>query len=311
MSESFIPCGVIPAVLLPFDSDLKIDEAAYRSHLRDLLHVEGISALTINGHSSEVHSLSSGEQKKVLDISLEEIDGKVPIVCGVYADGSQKAATLARQAETAGADCLLVFPSSVFMFGVRHRDEMVVNHFRIIAETNDLPIIAFNYSLSGGLGYTTETLVKLAEKIPQVVAIKDWCNNPVQHEKNIRVLHNLGRPFSVLSTHSAWLMASLIMGVDGLLSGAGSVIADLQVQLWRAVKGNNLAGAIDLSDRIWAISSVFYSNPVLDMHNRMKEALVLLGKQKTANVRPPLMKLSNHEISRIREGLILSGLLSK
>lgn len=311
MSESFIPSGVIPAVLLPFDSDLKIDEAAYRSHLRDLLDVEGISALTINGHSSEVHSLSSDEQKKVLDISLEEIDGKVPIVCGVCADGSQKAAALARQAETAGADCLLVFPSSVFMFGVRHRDEMVVNHFRIIAETNDLPIIAFNYSLSGGLGYTTETLVKLAEKVPQVVAIKDWCNNPVQHENNIRVLHNLGRPFSVLSTHSAWLMASLIMGVDGLLSGAGSVIADLQVQLWRAVKGNNLAGAVNVSDRIWAISSVFYSNPVLDMHNRMKEALVLLGKQKTANVRPPLMKLSNHEISRIREGLILSGLLSK
>lgn len=310
MSENFIPSGVIPAVLLPFDSDLKIDEAAYRSHLRDLLDVEGISALTINGHSGEVHSLSPDEQRKVLDISLEEIDGKVPIVCGVYADGSQRAATLARQAETAGADCLLVFPSSVFMFGVQHRDEMVVNHFRIIADTSDLPIIAFNYSLSGGLGYATETLVKLAEKIPQVVAIKDWCNNPVQHEKNIRVLHNLDRPFSVLSTHSAWLMASLIMGVDGLLSGAGSVIADLQVQLWRAVKGNNLAGARDLNDRIWEISSVFYSNPALDMHNRMKEALVLLGKQKTANVRPPLMKLSNHEISRIREGLILSGLLN-
>ena len=95
MSETFIPSGVIPAVLLPFDSDLKIDEAAYRSHLRDLLNVEGISALTVNGHSSEVHSLSSDEQKKVLDISLEEIDGKVPIVCGVYADGSQKAAKLA------------------------------------------------------------------------------------------------------------------------------------------------------------------------------------------------------------------------
>ena len=311
MSESFIPSGVIPAVLLPFDSELKIDEAAYRSHLRDLLDVEGISALTINGHSSEVHALSLDEQRRVLDISLDEIDGGVPIVCGIYADGSQKAAALAKQAEAAGADCLLVFPSNVFMFGVQHRDEMVVNHFRIIAETSDLPMIAFNYSLSGGLGYTTETLVELAEKVPQVVAVKDWCNNPVQHEMNIRALHDLGRPFSILSTHSAWLMASLIMGVDGLLSGAGSVIADLQVQLWRAVKGNNLAGATELNDQIWENSSIFYSNPALDMHNRMKEALVLLGKQKAAHVRPPLMKLSNREISRIREGLLLSGLLRK
>lgn len=71
---------------------------------------------------------------------------------------------------------------------------MVLNHYRIIAEATDLSIIAFAYPLAGGLGYATDTLVQLAEEIPQVVAIKDWCNNPVQHERNIRALHNLGRP---------------------------------------------------------------------------------------------------------------------
>lgn len=309
MSERFVPYGVIPAVLLPFDSELSIDEKAYRSHLRDLLAVEGISALTINGHSSEVHALSFVEQKRVLDITLDEVGGRIPIICGVYADSSQQGAALARQAKTAGAQCLLIFPSNVFIFGALYRPEMILNHYRIIAEATDLSMIAFVYPLSGGLGYTTDTLVQLFEEIPHVVAIKDWCNNPVQHERNMRALHSLGRPFSVLTTHSAWLMSSLVMGVDGLLSGAGSVIANLQVQLWEAVKNKDLALAQSLNDRIWPITDVFYSDPFLDMHNRMKEALVLLGHQKNAYVRPPLMKLSDVEIAKIRQALIKGRLL--
>ena len=309
MAARFIPRGVIPAVLLPFDPNLEIDEVAYRGHLRDVLAVEGISALTVNGHSSEVHALSSDEQKRVLDLSLDEINGKVPVICGIYADGSQKAATLAKQAQAGGANCLLIFPSAVFMFGAQHRPEMVLNHFRVIAEATDLSMIAFNYPLTGGLGYSTETLVKFAEEIPQVEAVKDLCNSPVQHEQNIRALHNVGRPFSVLSTHSAWLMSSLVIGVDGLLSGVGSVIAELQVQLWDAIQDKDLARAQGLNDRIWAVTSVFYADPFLDMHNRMKEALVLLGRQKAAHVRPPLMKLSDREILRLRDGLSQANLL--
>ena len=311
MSVRFIPRGVIPAVLLPFDSELRIDESAYRNHLQDVATVNGVSALTVNGHSSEVHALSFDEQRQVLDISLDEVGAKIPLICGVYADGSQKAAQLAKQAESAGAVCLLIFPSSVFLFGAQHRPEMILNHFRIIAEATSLSMIAFNYPLAGGLGYTTETLLQLAEEIPQITAIKDLCNNPVQHENNIRALHDIGRPFSVLTTHSAWLMPSLVMGVDGLLSGAGSVIADLQSKLWQVVQVNNLAETQALNDRIWPITSVFYSNPFLDMHNRMKEALVILGLQQNAYVRPPLLKLSDEEILKIRDGLIKGGLLSR
>ena len=310
MAERYIPRGVIPAVLLPFDSSLQIDERAYRSHLRDLIAVDGVTALTTDAHASEVSSVSFEEQKRVLDITVDEVGGKVPIVCGIYADNAILGAKLARQAEASGAKCLLVFPSSVFLFGVpSQRPEMILNHFRMIAEATDLSIIIFAYAMSSGLGYTTETLVKLAEEIPQVVAIKDACNIPVQHEKNIRALHGLNKPFSILTTHSAWLMTSLVMGVDGLLSGAGSVIADLQARLWKAVQDKDLRAAQALNDRIWPITNVFYADPFVDMHNRMKEALVLLGRQKNAYVRPPLMKLSNREIDNIRQGLIRGGLL--
>ena len=309
-SERFIPRGVIPAVLLPFDSDFEIDEPAYRSHLRDVAAVEGVLALTTSAHSSEVHALSFEEQKRVLDITLDEVGGKVPVVCGVYADSTIQGSKLARQAEAGGARCLLVFPSGVFRYGVPlQKPEMVLNHFRRIAEATDLSIIVFAYAMAGGLGYTTETLIRLAQEIPQVVAIKDACNVPVQHESNIRALHGLGKPFSVLTTHSAWLMASLVMGVDGLLSGAGSVIADLQAQLWRAVQAKDLGAAQAINDRMWQITTVFYANPNVDMHNRMKEALVLLGRQIHAHVRPPLMKLSYREIGEIRRALIRGGLL--
>jgi 4-hydroxy-tetrahydrodipicolinate synthase len=309
-SERFIPRGVIPAVLLPFDSGLQIDESAYRSHLRDVAAVEGVSALTINAHASEVHALSFEEQERVLDMTLEEVGGRVPVVCGIYADSAIQGSKLARQAQAGGAECLLVFPSGVFRYGVPlQKPEMILNHFRRIAEATDLSIIVFAYSVSGGLGYTTETLIRLAEEIPQVVAVKDACDVPVQHERNIRALHSLGRPFSVLTTHSAWLMASLVMGVDGLLSGAGSVIADLQARLWRAVQAKDLGAAQALNDRIWQITDAFYSNPNVDMHNRMKESLVLLGRQRHAYVRPPLMKLSEREIGEIRQALIRGGLL--
>jgi 4-hydroxy-tetrahydrodipicolinate synthase len=311
-SERFIPRGVIPAVLLPFDSDLQIDEPAYRSHLRDVAAVGGISALTTNAHASEVHALTFEEQKRVLDITLDEVGGRVPVVCGIYADSAIQGVKLARQAETGGAKCLLVFPSGVFRYGVPlQKPEMVLNHFRGIAEATDLSIIVFAYAMAGGLGYTTETLIQLAEEIPQVVAVKDACNVPVQHERNIRALHGLGKPFSVLTTHSAWLMASLVMGVDGLLSGAGSVIADLQAQLWRAVQAKDLGAGQAINDRIWQITNVFYASPNVDMHNRMKEALVLMGRQRHAYVRPPLMKLSDREIGEIRRALIRGGLLKE
>ena len=122
-------------------------------------------------------------------------------------------------------------------------------------------------------------------------AIKDWCANPQLHERQLRALRALQPPVAVLTTHSAWLMSSLVLGCDGLLSGSGSVIADLQARLFRAVQANDLATAREIHERIWPTVEVFYSEPWVDMHNRMKEALVLLGKLPRAVVRPPLMKI--------------------
>src|SRR6185503_3276376 len=142
----WLPAGVIPAVVLPFNEDLSIDERSYRSHLRDVASVEGVSAITVNAHASEVASCTFDEQRRVLEISKEEL-GDLPIVNGIYADGSLEAARLAKMAEQGGAAALLVFPSAIYAFG--QRAEMAVAHFKRIADATSLPLILFQYPLAG------------------------------------------------------------------------------------------------------------------------------------------------------------------
>jgi 4-hydroxy-tetrahydrodipicolinate synthase len=101
------------------------------------------------------------------------------------------------------------------------------------------------------------------------------------------------------------------MGAGGLLSGAGSVVADLQVDLFQAVNAGDLKRAQAINDRLVPLVQVFYAPPFLDMHNRMKECLVLLGRLEKAVVRPPLMKLGEAEIAGLRQALLAAGLLSE
>src|SRR5215510_3132438 len=143
--RSYIPYGVSPAVLLPLDNDLAIDEAAFRKHLRDVCRTDGISAITINAHSTEVASCTFDEQRRVLEVAQDEVGQNIPIVHGIWADGSLEAARIARMATAGGASALLVFPPGPFALG--QSADMAVAHFRRIADASDLPLIAFQYPL--------------------------------------------------------------------------------------------------------------------------------------------------------------------
>jgi len=306
--KDYVPSGVIPATLLAFRDDLSIDEKESTRHLTHVAAVKGISAITVNGHASEVHACTFEEQRRILAISAAAIGDRVPLINGVYADGSLEAARIARMAAEEGASALLVFPPNSMSMGGQLRPEMAIEHFRRVADATDLPIILFQYPASVGLGYPFETLMKLLDSFPTIRAIKDWCAEPMLHEKHIRTLQSLKRPVNVLTTHSAWLMASLTMGANGLLSGAGSVIPDLQVALFQAVQAKDLRRAQAINDRIYPLQQAFYAPPFLDMHNRMKECLVMLGRLDRAVVRPPLMKLGKTELDRLREALRHTGL---
>jgi len=305
----FEPRGVIPAVLLPFHEDFSIDAAAYRAHLRQVAAVPGISAITTNAHASEVASCDPDEQREVLAITMEEVGDRIPVVAGVYADGTLQAVRLAKAAAAGGASALLVFPPTVLARGNAARPDCMADHVRAIAAAVDLPLILFQYPLVSGLTYPLDTLLDLAAELPSFRAIKDWSGDPVLAERHVVALQGLARPVNVLSTHSAWLFPSLVTGCQGLLSGSGSVIADLQVALFEAVQRRDLATAQTINARIRPTAEAFYAEPFFDMHNRMKEALVLLGRLPRAVVRPPLKKLSEAEIARISAALRAAGLL--
>src|SRR5436190_15352388 len=125
------PHGVIPAVLLPFNEDLSIDERSFRSHLRDVAATKGLSAITVNAHSTEVASCSFDEQQRVVDIAQDEVGDRLPLVNGVWADGSIEAARIARMASEHGAAALLVFPPAPFTLG--QSPDMAIAHFKRIA----------------------------------------------------------------------------------------------------------------------------------------------------------------------------------
>src|SRR5260221_4831675 len=199
----WIPQGVIPAVLLPFHEDLSIDQPSFRAHLSDVAAVQGLSAITINAHSTEVASCTFDEQKRVLAIAKDEIGDRLPIVHGVYAEGSLEAARIAKMAAEGGASALLVFPPGPFTMG--QRPEMAVEHFRRVAGAAGLPIIAFQYPLPGGQGYRFATLLTFIEAVAAVRAIKEWCASPQLHERQIRTPQSLDPPVSLLTTLSSWL----------------------------------------------------------------------------------------------------------
>ena len=150
----------------------------------------------------------------------------------------------------------------------------------------------------------------MCEEVPTIRAIKDWSNNVPQHEWHVRTLQSLARPVTVLSTHSAWLMSSLVLGCKGLLSG------NVQCDLRSAGAAVPRRAGPTTSPRRSAstiasirLARVFYADPAVDMHNRMKEALVLLGKLPRAVVRPPLTKIESRRVERIRLALVEAGLL--
>ena len=301
MTEPLRFSGIMPANIMPFKADLSIDEAAYRKHLRWLADTRGVTGIVVNGHAAEVASLTREERKRALAVALDEVAGACPIVAGVYTDGTAEAVDLARDAQAGGAAGILLFPPTLFMWGAQHKPDMVVRHYSEVA-TVGIPIVAFEYPPASGIGFSPDTLAKVAG-IPQVVAVKDWSNDIVSYERNLRALRGTGRPVAMLSSFTMSLMASFLVGADGAISGMGSVAADLQAELFTAVQKGDLDGARHIHHRLQPLVDVFYAPPFVDMHNRMKEALVLLGRIPAAHVRPPLTPVPTAERDAIKRAL--------
>jgi 4-hydroxy-tetrahydrodipicolinate synthase len=122
------------------------------------------------------------------------------------------------------------------MWGAQAKPDMVIRHVSEVAAGADLPIIVFEYPPASGIGYAPETLARLCE-IPQVAGVKDWSNDVVAFERNLRAIRATGRPVAVLSSFTMSLMASFLLGADGAISGMGSVCGPPGGSLRRVPEG--------------------------------------------------------------------------
>jgi len=166
----------------------------------------------------------------------------------------------------------------------------------------------FVYPVSSGLHIATDSLVKICDEIDNVIAVKEWSNDIGIYERNYRELQALDKKISLLSSFSKSLLASLCVGADGILSGHRSLIADLHVEMFDAVNRGDLEEARRVADRIYRVVQITYAEPFLEGHNRMKEALAILGRIEEAHVRPPLRRISEAERERIRCVVTEAGL---
>ena len=309
MRKGLLIRRIIPANLMPFRADLSIDEPSYRKHLRWLADAPGVAGIVVNGHAAEVSSLSREERKRALAVAHGEIGGRIPVVSGVYSDGTSEAIELARDAKAAGAAGVLVFPPTLFMWGAQLKPAMVIRHFSEIASAVDIPIIIFEYPPASGIGYTREKLAELIRQIPNVAGVKGWSDDIVSFERNLRAIREADRPVAMLSSFTMSLFASFVPGADGCISGMESAVADHQAELFAAVQKGDIKEGRRINDRVDPPVRVFYAPPSVDMHNRMKDALALLGRIPAAHVRSPLTMVSDEERQETRHALKASGLL--
>lgn len=299
---------VVPAVLTPFRDDLSIDQDELQRLTNRLATTNGVGAIFCTGHAGEVAALSPPERRRVVELVSEAVGARMPVIAGVYTDSVTDAVEMAREARLAGAAAVTLFPPPIFADGATLTSEMPFRFFKTVAEEADTPVVVFQFPPASGLGFSTETLVRLAS-LPQVVAVKEGSADMSAYERNVRALASLEESVPVLTSNNTWLLPSLAVGGDGILSGSSNVVASLHVEMWQAIERMDLGTARSVYDRLTPLVEVFYADPFIDMHTRMKEALVMLGVLHSATVRPPLLPIGKEERERIRLALEAAQLL--
>jgi 4-hydroxy-tetrahydrodipicolinate synthase len=291
--------GVVPAALTPFDAELRIARSEFRRHIESLSAVPGVTAIMVNGAAGQDAALSRDERRTLVAEAVAAVGNRTPIIAALREAPTMTLGDLAKDAATEGAHAVLVMPppdkNDTEWEGARVR-------FTRVFDATDLPVAIYQTA------YSTETLTKLAQ-FPPVFAIKEGSGDPVAFERNMRSVQAMRRDVALWSTNSRWLLADLAVGADGILSGMGSIAADLHVALAEAVWRSDLVAARRINDRVFPLTQVFY-RPGVDPHTRMKYALKRIGRWEHDAVRPPLKPLDDEERASIDRALRESGLVT-
>jgi 4-hydroxy-tetrahydrodipicolinate synthase len=242
--------------------------------------------------------MSAAEHRRVVEITVEETRGRVPVIAGAGSNDTHKAIALSADMRAAGATHLLhVSPSYN-----KPPQRGIIAHFRAIAESTDLPIIVYNVPGRTGSNIEARTTLALAE-IPGVVAIKEASGNLGQI---MEIIRNRPAHFSVLSGDDALTLAVMAAGGDGIVSVISNATPRAMSRLVECCRDGDFAGARAINDQLaaWMRAAFIESNPM-----PAKAALAMMGRMKNV-LRLPLVPLRDDLAPEVRQALMAAGALS-
>ncbi len=281
--------GIIPAMVTLFKDDQVIDEPAIREHI-DFLVGAGVHALFALGSTGEFAYMSQSEKKQVIEIAVDQLGGKIPLLAGISSPSTKLAIELGKHAEKVGADAVMAVVPTYFPLD-RANLEM---HYEKIAAEIELPLYAYNFPITSRIDLSPKLVAKLAEK--EILAgIKETVTD-IEHVKQIIEL--TPDDFVVICGTELLLKMGLEAGVDGAILGMGNCFPKLLVELWNAFKTDR--GKFDELWGTFANILPHLNQPIDYLPSLTKEILVILGRDIDPQVRSPLRVIKD----RVRKKLM-------
>lgn len=285
-------CGT--ALVTPFTKEGAVDEPALRA-LVDWQIEEGVHFLVPCGSTGEAATLTMAEHRRVVEITVEQAAGQLPVVAGAGSNDTARAIELSKAMREAGATHLLhVSPAYN-----KPPQRGIVGHFRAIAEAVDLPIVAYNVPGRTGSNITVETALELAE-IPGVVAMKEASGNLQQIAQ---LLCKRPAGFCVLSGDDAMTLPVMALGAEGVISVVSNATPLPMAKLVEACAAADLATARAMHELLtpWMAAAFVESNPI-----PVKAALAMLRRIENV-LRLPLVPLADAHVETVRRALAAVG----
>lgn len=281
-------CGVIPAMVTPFDAGLRIDYDALETHVEAYVSA-GVRGVSVAGSQGEFFALDHAERVELVRRTVEATRGRVPVYAGTGAVTTRESIALTQAAEADGATVAMVITP---YFISPSADELIA-HYRAIARATRLPVLLYNNPpRTGGLNVTPSLLLRLADQ-ENIVGVKDSSGDLTQMVDYLSVTEHRARVFIGRDT---LILAGLLHGAAGPISPAASVFPRTVVRLYEAVRAGRLDEARQLSDLLAPLRAAWAwgSFPVV-----IKEAMDLAGR-KAGPARPPVSALAPELRGRLR-----------
>ena len=271
----FKPEGILPALVTPFADDGKVvDEERLRALVRRCIEL-GVHGVVPCGTTGEFVNLTMEEKKRVIKIVIDEVNGKVPVVAGTGASGTDQALEMTKYAKDVGVDAALI----VTPFYLKPTNRGIYEHYFTIASEVDLPIILYNIPQCTGVQLTWQMVEDLAQ-ISNIVGLKDSSG---QLKYILAVLEKVRDNINVLCGHDEVVVAALAAGCSGAILASANVIPDIWIQIYNHVKKGELQKARELQYKIQKMARIIAGSGAVGT----KAALNMM-KIKVGPVRKPL-----------------------